>query len=335
VRSDAELGMAVHFLRADLHFERAAVVGDHRGVQRAVEVSFRVRDVVVEFAMDRLPQRMHHAQGRVAVAHLIDDDAQRAHVIHLIEIEMLLAHLVPDAVDVLGPAINGCVRQSGLGELCLEARDRRRDERLAFEALFIQLAGDLFVGFRFGEAKRQILDLPFDLPDAEPIGERSVDLEAFPRDVGALRRCVIGEPAQRLGARRQAHQHDADIRRQRQQHLAQDFRLPSDVLAADEMQRAQIFQAVEAIDQLRERSAPARGELLVRIGDEIGRREQQRRQPRIEIEIESGEDQCRAQAMIECRLARAEFRIAIDLAGVCDRCAQFRRPLLRQTFSQA
>ena len=67
VRRDAELGLAVHLLGADLHFQRAAARPDHRGVQRLVVVALGPRDVVVELLRDRLPQVVHHAQHAVAV----------------------------------------------------------------------------------------------------------------------------------------------------------------------------------------------------------------------------------------------------------------------------
>jgi hypothetical protein len=49
---------------------------------------------------------MHDAQHRVAVLHLVHQHAQGAHVVDLREIQALGAHLVVDAVDVLGPAIH-------------------------------------------------------------------------------------------------------------------------------------------------------------------------------------------------------------------------------------
>ena len=39
VRGHAELGVLVHLVRADLHFERLAFGADHRGVQRPVVVA--------------------------------------------------------------------------------------------------------------------------------------------------------------------------------------------------------------------------------------------------------------------------------------------------------
>ena len=103
VRGDAVLRLAVHLLGADLHFQRPAARPEHRGVQRLVQVALGARDVVVELLRDRLPQVVHHAERGVAVLHLRHDHAQRAHVVHLGEVELLGAHLVPDGIDVLRP----------------------------------------------------------------------------------------------------------------------------------------------------------------------------------------------------------------------------------------
>ena len=60
VRRDALLGNAMHFLRADLHFEGLACV-DNRGVQRLVQVGPRHRDVILETAGNRRPDLVDHA----------------------------------------------------------------------------------------------------------------------------------------------------------------------------------------------------------------------------------------------------------------------------------
>ena len=106
VRGHAELGVLVHLLRADLHFQRAPVRADHGRVQAAVQVGLGTRDVVVELLRDRRPQVVHDAEGRIAVLQRIDDHAHRAHVEDLGEGQVLGAHLVVDREDVLGPALD-------------------------------------------------------------------------------------------------------------------------------------------------------------------------------------------------------------------------------------
>ena len=57
VRRDAELGDLVHLAGADLHLDALLLGADHAGVQRAVIVRLRGRDVVLEAARERRDRR--------------------------------------------------------------------------------------------------------------------------------------------------------------------------------------------------------------------------------------------------------------------------------------
>ena len=131
VRGDAELRLSVHLLGADLHFERSAGRADHRGVERLVEVSLRPRDVVVELLRDRLPQVVHHAERGVAILDRGHDDAQRPHIVELAEVERLGAHLVPDRVDVLRPAVELALYARGLQAIQQRLAGLQRPEQSA------------------------------------------------------------------------------------------------------------------------------------------------------------------------------------------------------------
>src|SRR2546426_206037 len=76
---------------------------DHRGVQRAVAVELRHRNVVLEPPRHRLPQRVDQAERAIAVARSLfpvplDDDAHRSQVVNLVELATLLGHLVVDRI---------------------------------------------------------------------------------------------------------------------------------------------------------------------------------------------------------------------------------------------
>ena len=91
---------------------------------------------------------------------------------HAAEVEALALHLLPDAVEVLRPALH--LRRAGRarrGRRPSSAR-RRRDARLAVGAPLVELARDRVVALGLEEAEREVLELPLDLPDAEPVGER-------------------------------------------------------------------------------------------------------------------------------------------------------------------
>jgi hypothetical protein len=102
VRRNAELGFAVHFARANLHFNRLAGGPQHFGVQRLVIIRLRFGDVIEKHLRHLHPLRMHHTQGVVTVGHRRADDAQRDQVMQVVELAPLLDHLLINGVKVLG-----------------------------------------------------------------------------------------------------------------------------------------------------------------------------------------------------------------------------------------
>ena len=81
VRGHTQLGLRVHLMGADLHFQGLALGTDHRGVQRPVVVTLRPRDVIVELAGDRRPQGVHRAQRGVAGRHILHQHPHRAQIV--------------------------------------------------------------------------------------------------------------------------------------------------------------------------------------------------------------------------------------------------------------
>ncbi|MNM80777.1 hypothetical protein D3C81_927540 [compost metagenome] len=118
---------------------------------------------------------MHHTECGVAGGHVVDHHPYRTDVIQLVEGQALLLHLPPDAVDVLGPATD-------LGVDALHAQFARQhllhvlDVALAGDARFVDLARDAPVGVRLQVAERQVFQFPFQLPDAQPVGQRRMDV---------------------------------------------------------------------------------------------------------------------------------------------------------------
>ncbi len=335
VRGHAQLGVLVHLVGADLHLQRAPARPDDGGVQRAVVVALRVGDVVVEFPGDRLPDVVGDAEHRVAVLRLVHQHAQRAHVVDLAEIEVLRLHLAVDAVDVLRPAVD-LRHKAGRRQLALQAGDGLLDELLALDAALVEHLRDALVGVRLEEAEGEVLQLPLQVPDADAVGERRVDVEALARHLGALGLRVLGEVAQRLRAAGQAQQHDADVRRHRQQHLAQHLRLRLDALRAlvPGSDQLQALQAAEAADQVRHRRAEFGRQLLRGVLEEIGGGEQQRRQARIQVEPQRGRHQRHAEGVLPGRLTGAEALLAIQPAGEIGRLHELRPRCKRQAFGE-
>ncbi len=289
VRRDAVLGVLVHGAGADLHLQRPAVVGQHHGVQALVAVGLGPRDVVVELALHRSPGLVHAGQRGVARGHVVDDHAQRAGVEDAREGQALALHLLPDAVQVLGPALH-VGRQPGRGKQRRELPPRGFDAALALGARLVDLPRHALVLGRLQEAEGQVLQLPLDLPDAQPVGQRREDLQRLGGDHLRARSLVCRVPAQRLQPRRQAQQHHAQVAREGQQHLAHALGLQGALAAVVAVVLLRLARGALDLHQLaRQRHqagvAVAEGLLHHLLGalqvvarvDQVGRRAQRRR----------------------------------------------------------
>ena len=232
VRTDAELGLLVHGTCTDLHLEHPAIVGDHRRVQRAVAVRLGVGDVVIELTRQIAPQPVHDTKRGVALCNRIDEHAQRARVVDFADPDALALHLAPDAVEMLRSARELRV-QPGLCECLVEARDRHLDEVIAIGASLGKQPGNAAIVIGLQLAKRQILELPLDLPDTEAMRKRRVDIHCRARDpqrsIAAIGRI---EDPQRLYALCEPDQRNAWIVDHRHQHPAQSLTLLTPVRKA-------------------------------------------------------------------------------------------------------
>ena len=204
-----------------------------------------------------VPVGVHDAEGRVAVVDLLDDDAHRPYVIELGELEMLLLHLAPDAVDVLGPAVDIGL-YAVLGKRRLELGDELVDVGLTVNPLLVEQVRDLLVDVRMKIAEGEVLKLPLELSDAEAVRERRVDGADFLRDEdpgllrGALHLAQDRDPLRELDADR------ADILNHGDEH-APDL---VDLLLRDLIVR----DVLQALDRLH---VPGAGEELRDLGAEL------------------------------------------------------------------
>ena len=107
VGRDAFLGLRVHLLGAYLHLEWRAAFADDGGVERLVAVGPWHRDEVLDAPRHRRPCVVDDPERRVAILHRLGQDPQRDEVVHLVEIDLLLVELLPDAVQALDAAVDG------------------------------------------------------------------------------------------------------------------------------------------------------------------------------------------------------------------------------------
>ncbi len=270
VRGHAVLGVLMHLARADLHLERTAgVVLDHR-VQRLVAVGLGLGDVVVELAVDRAVALVDAPQHGVAGGDVVDDHAYGADVEHVVEVQLLAAHLLPDAVDVLGPALD-VGTDAGGGQHVHQLLAERDDAGLALHAALVQQPGDAAVLVGLEEAERQVLQLPLDLPDAQPVGQGREHLLRLSSQLGRARRAAGGVPTQRLQARREAQQHHPQVARERQQHLAHALGLQRAFLRVDILADLRLPCVALDLHQLAREVHHARVRRPERLGDHLDR----------------------------------------------------------------
>src|SRR3546814_11263536 len=83
----------VHLLGTDLDFDALVLGADHRGVQAAITVLLRRRDVILETARHRRPRLMHHTERVIAGGQALDDNAEGHDVGELLERDIMSLHL--------------------------------------------------------------------------------------------------------------------------------------------------------------------------------------------------------------------------------------------------
>ncbi len=220
VRRDAELRDAVHLGSADLDLERVTAGPDHGGVEGLIPVELGHRDVVLEPARHRLPQRVDDADGAVAVLHRVHDHAQCREVVDLVELLALDGHLLVDGVDVLRPSGDLDGHDADVLELAIEERSRVGDHGVAVGAALVDELLDLGVAAGMERGEGEVLEFRLERVDTEAVRERCVDLEGLARLLDALVLAHVAERAHVVQPVGELHHEDAEITRHRDDELA-------------------------------------------------------------------------------------------------------------------
>ena len=186
MRRDAAFGHSMHLIRADLEFDVLALGTDHSRMERLIEIGFRNRDVVLESARHRPPQRMNHPHERVAVHLRIGHDAQGGQIVHLLERDRLLVHLLINAVEMFGPAVD-LPGQTVLLQRLRDQLDDLLNVLLPVLVAFGHAGAHQFIDVRLEVLETEVFQFVLDPADAEPVGQRRINLQRFLRDVLPLR----------------------------------------------------------------------------------------------------------------------------------------------------
>ena len=210
---------------------------------------------------------------------------------------------------MLGPA--SCVRPDpNRAQLTVENLFDVIDVGFALLALARNLLDDLLVLLRVQLREGEVLQFPLDVPHAEAVGQRGVNIERLLRHgtPAHLRQKVdrphVVEPVGQL------HQHHPDVFRHRDQHLADVFRLG--LLLTVE---ADFLQLGHAGDQL----AHGGPEALFQIGDRQMRVfdgvVQDGGRQRVTIQLQVGEDARHAQGVLDELLTRETVLVIVGARG--------------------
>ena len=226
VRRNPVLRGPVHVRRADLHLEGHAALADDRRVERLVAVRPRHGDEVLDAARHRRPRLMDDAERAVAVLHRLRHDAQRDHVVDLIELDLLLLELLVDAEQPLDPAVDLDHRHLRLGELGRDVLLELVDHALGRAAPPLDADPERLVRGRLEVLERQLLQLVLDLAHAEPVGNRRVDVARLLRDLDPPLLREMVERAHVVQPVGELDEDDADVVHHGEQHLAEVLRLP-------------------------------------------------------------------------------------------------------------
>src|SRR5690606_533113 len=109
------------------------------------------------------------------------DRPQRVEVADLLERALLATHLLVDAVDVLRTAAE-LGTDARRVQRATERVGRPADELLAFGAPLLELARQRAIGIGLEEPEGEILELPLQLPQAEPVRQRCQHVERLACD---------------------------------------------------------------------------------------------------------------------------------------------------------
>ena len=148
-----------------------------------------------------------------------DHHPHRHQVVDLLEVLLLTAHLVDDAVDVLGTSAQLGADAHRL-QLALQDLADIADEDLALLPPAAQLGLDGVEADRVELGEGEVLQLCLELPDAQPVSEGRVDVQGLPADALAPLLGVGAHGAHVVEAIGQLDQHHPDVLGHRHQHLA-------------------------------------------------------------------------------------------------------------------
>ena len=224
VGRDAVFRRLVHLPGADLHLERNALLTDDGRVQALVHIGLWRGDIVLEAAGDQIEQVVDVAEDVIAVRDGINDDAERIHIVELVDRLVLGLHLAVNGIDVLDAAVDGAMDAHGgqaRGDLALDGLHKG----IRLGLMGVEIAHDLVIALGVEVFEAGILQLPFDLLHAEPVGQRRIDVHGLTGLGDLLGRALVLHGTGVVQAVGDLDEDDADVLAHGHEHLAQILHL--------------------------------------------------------------------------------------------------------------
>ena len=308
VRREAIFGLGVHLLGADLHLDAHLLRMDDRGVERAIAVALRGRDIILEAARHHRPAPVEYAERLIGGVGVLHDHPEGHHVGQLLEADVALGHFAPDRIGVLLAALDLDL-DPGAAELEAQARADPRDDVAAALVKLVEPLGDRGVGVGLELLEGERLHLAHELVHADPLGERRVDVHRLAGDAQPLRLGLdVMEGAHVVQPVGQLDQQHADVARHGEEEFAQ-------ILGGALIfgLRLDLRQLGDAVDEPRDRRPEALLDLLGGRQRILDRVVEDRGGDRLVVELEVGQYAGDLDRMAEIGIAAGALLAAMRL----------------------
>ena len=177
----------MHGSSADLNFNRPAELIGNDGMERLITIGLGIGNIVVILLRQNREVLLHNRERFIALLDGFDDDSNRTDVKELIKAQVLALHLFPNGIDMLRPA-----RHLGLNTVRnhqrLDLLHRQSHEFQTFLTRLIEFSSNLVIFGRMRKAKREVFELPLDLPNTESISQGRINGERFLTEFHCARR---------------------------------------------------------------------------------------------------------------------------------------------------
>ena len=187
MRCNTEFCKFMHGSGADLNFNRAAELIGNDGMERLIAIRLGIGNIVVILLRQNREVLLHNRERFIALLDGFDDDSYGPDVKELIKAQVLALHLFPNGIDMLWPA-----RHLGLNTVRshqrLDLLHRQSHEFQTFLTRLIEFSSNLVIFGRMRKAKREVFELPLDLPNTESISQGRINGERFLTEFHCARR---------------------------------------------------------------------------------------------------------------------------------------------------